>query len=257
VAGLGTWIPAGHTECPVYISLAPPTTSPLYHTVVHLACSQGHATTQADALANTWGQFGSGSGPANVQTWDGKPLYYYNGDQAHANIDVSGLLSSVAVSRYDDQISATILKNVHDGGCDAWAGLLNASLNVNGITSKRVLITKDNQSFAVNNVVFTLTNSSIANPYNKFITQGSGIPGQNKPTPYEYIFNVHVIVHPDITGAIYYDPSYGVTDNDNVDFTSKSLGAWENNANYWARPSDISSQILDFSESSSWPPLSP
>jgi hypothetical protein len=64
------------TECPVYVSLQPPKPgTPLYHTVAHLACSQGHATTESQAVANTWGQF-AGLG---VTAWDGQTkLYYYN-----------------------------------------------------------------------------------------------------------------------------------------------------------------------------------
>jgi hypothetical protein len=58
--GGATFYDAGSSENPVYITLTNPATANLYHTVVHLACSVGHAVNPTDAQNNTWSQFTSG-----------------------------------------------------------------------------------------------------------------------------------------------------------------------------------------------------
>jgi hypothetical protein len=89
---------AGQTANQVYVCLANVNgLTPLYHTVVNLACSNGNATDANTAVANTWALF---AGPANVKTWDGHRLYYYEAGIPGANgvDDVGGLLSSKMAS---------------------------------------------------------------------------------------------------------------------------------------------------------------
>ena len=227
-------IDAGTTKCPVYVSLKPPITSDLYHTVVHLACSQGNATTEADALAHTWSFFSGQS----VTTWDTKPLYYYLNQQESATNTALLLLS-------------------HEGDCNAFCSLFHKSLQVNGLEANKKGVGSgggsrypkgDGTHFKVKNLHSTGTNPNVAPPYNRFIMEDSGIKGQNMPDPKEHMFDVHYIVYPSTSGSSYYDPSYGITATSSTDYTSQAVGAWQPpNSSYWALPSDISpARILDF-----------
>ena len=102
----------------MYVTLANPITPNRCHTVVHLACSEKGATTASQAVANTWSLF---EGPADVKTWDGVALHYYQSGIAWANhvTDVAGLLS------------------FRNGQCAAWQKLLECAWQANGVVSER------------------------------------------------------------------------------------------------------------------------
>jgi hypothetical protein len=240
--GENEWLDAGTTECPVYVSLQPPETSDLYHTVVHLACSQGNATTEADALAATWGQF---AGPANVKAWDGQTKLYYYKPQGNPSLDLSGLLST------------------HDGECGAWAEFLIASLNVNGISANKILVAKgaglwndlfgwsfgDGTWFAVGAATLTPeANPTDVPPFTNSIAQSTDNVGQNTHPPNLFRFNKHWIVRPVMSGAIYYDPSYGKTYSDSTEFSNSVISGWAHSGNDvdWATPSALPDYHVNF-----------
>jgi hypothetical protein len=203
---------AGQASNKVYVSLANPTTVPtLYHTVVHLACSVGHATNEQQAVSNSWSQLAG----HNFTTWEGKTLYYYR--------DGAGWNSPGQVSQ---------LLTTSNANCVAWRNLLRYALAVNGVGSDRIYIAATgptNEVFLVGDWTFGAASFSNTSPYNwrlQFITNNvdmgprptgdvygdlaslTTISGQNTTPPSEKVFGNHRMVR---YGGVYYDPSYGVT----------------------------------------------
>jgi len=231
------WCTAGTSTNPVYVTLADPTTANMFHTVVHLACAYPGAATDAQALTNTWAFF---EGPGNVATWDGRSLHYYRQGFASCPTRLPQLLAT------------------DDGNCNAWAELLHAALQANGIEAARTTVRSDPE-FGVKNLSFveppTFSTNYAPYNYSRPLTTPTGIPGQNTATPAEKLFGVHWIVHPNVTGAIYYDPSYGVTAADAATYTSGAINAWRANDPYldrWAKHADDSTRTLSFSDGA-WP----
>jgi hypothetical protein len=224
-------IEAGQTKCPVYVSLKPPTTGDLYHTVVHLACSVPGATTDAGALANTWSFFSGKS----VQTWDGQALTYYLYQDESANKTASALLAA------------------HHGDCNAFVGLLNASLQVNGIAADKIGVKSgpsqlggvENEYFLVKNVDLTTPDINATPPYIYQNASSSpvGISGQNTNNPASKYFEVHYILQ---CGTLYYDPSYGITATGEANYTSQAIGAWLGAGHLYAKPTDDPQRIVKF-----------
>ncbi|MEA2464498.1 MAG: hypothetical protein QOJ98_2245, partial [Acidobacteriota bacterium] len=77
VAGTTDAIPLGTTASDVYVSFPSLGTETVSLTVLQLAIGHGGATTKESALMQTWNNFSTGSGPADVKVWDGTPLVYY------------------------------------------------------------------------------------------------------------------------------------------------------------------------------------
>jgi hypothetical protein len=229
------WCTAGTSTNKVYVTLANPTTTNMFHTVVHLACSHGHATTTNDAVANTWALL---SGPANVKTWDGKNLYYYRGGCGWSGsaTDTAQLLSSASGAG----------SCAGHGQCGSFANLLIDSIAANGVGSEFVTITTINgDSFIVKDWTFSTTRSYAGDPdgyeYKLTLVNEGGIlgmvpapsgrvygdltkqttlHGQNTAPPSEEWFGAHFIVK---YNGLYYDPSYGVTNTGSNNFESLSV----------------------------------
>ena len=220
----------------------PPTTSDLYRTVVHLACSQGNATTEAQAVADTWGQF---SGPANVKTWDGRSLCYYQAGTPWATNTVDG----------QQNIEVSQLLRDGNGQCNSWREFLESAWGVNGVDSQMATVSSPNQYFLVKNwtantptsvatapYVYSLSLTPYANGSSWTTAFGctgdlindNGISGQNSATPAEKLFGRHFIQK---YNGIYYDPSYGVTYSSTADFQTKAV-------NGFAVPDDAPYQML-------------
>ena len=238
-------VDAGTTKSPVYVSLKPPITGSLYHTVVHLACNTTGADTEAKAVVDTWGQF-SGLG---VTTWDGQKMYYYNPD-------TTGGAPKEELSELLGPADFTWI-TPHNGTCIAWADLLIACLGVNGVDATDQIVRKNGKQFVVKNCDFIpLANGKYAIP-NLAILPPVGVPGQNTPpnqSPGQKIFNFHKIVKLPASyalngSAIYLDPSYGLIAIDALDYTRKAVAGWEdsNNASYWVRQTDAPDNEMDFS----------
>ena len=219
------FVAAGTTTNQVYVSLAPPNTSPLYHTVAHLACSVPGATTQSQALENTWSLFSG----LKVKTWDEQKLYYYSGSVSVLNEDVLWLLSSPAAPG----------KELHNGNCVAFARLLIASLGVNAVSAVEKAVTYNSgNEYAVKKVSFTPLNQPYPDPNYPFYhpIYGSGNQGQNNANPTCKIFTMHDIAYSSVTG-IYYDPSYGITATGETDYTQQAIDGFGNSssASYWQK----------------------
>ena len=228
---------AGSSTNQVYIALQTPTTANLYYTVVHLACSKTGATNANTAAANTWSLF---SGPANVKTWDGQKLYYYQpGISYHgAEITTSGLLS------------------VRNGQCTAWRALLHDTFNVNGIAvtdiqaqaidSNLWFLVRDwtfgndpyyasdepefkwcleigkNTAWEVSMLPVPFQAGKGPNDYGD-LTSLTTLWGQNSQPPSEKFFHQHQIL---LFNGIYFDPSYGSYYTNAVDFETQAVAGY-------------------------------
>ena len=86
-------------------------------TVLYLACKNGGKTPE-EVLENSWHSFSTGSGPANVCTWNpttgnyDRPLYYYFTTNGLRNVYCYQLLRD------------------GDGQCHAWAELFEKTLEL-------------------------------------------------------------------------------------------------------------------------------
>ena len=216
---------AGSSSSTVYVTMATPPVLPLPLTTLGLAVASGGATSASAAFKNTWGRFSQGGiGPANVTTWDARPLSYY----------------PLGLGFGPCATSSNYMLNVTNGigQCGSFAFLLQDALAANGIYTDFVTInTLNNDAFLVKSWAFGAPDPTYA-PYDwplvlvvetgagfgmvplpygsvfgQMISQ-TGLPGQNSMTPSEKVFGAHFIVK-DTFGTsgsvLYYDPSYGVT----------------------------------------------
>jgi hypothetical protein len=221
------FVDAGKSTNWVYVSLRQPSAT-LYHTVVHLACSVPGATSDGQAVDNTWNQF-TGKG---VNSWDGRPLHYYRSN--------SWMLTPTSLEG---------LLQARNGNCYAWGLLLYEAFGVNGILSTNVLVTATNSLYFLvkawdfgaqayqDEQVFkwqltTRYNNSnqdptmVPPPYATsgnlygLMTSLSSIPGQHTQPPSEKFFVWHRIL---LWNGTYYDPSYGETYSGEANFESKAV----------------------------------
>jgi len=240
--------PAGSSANTVYVTLtapALPAGQPLFRTEVHLATVNAGAANAAQAFQNTWAMFAlpSNSGPANVQTWDGRCLYYYkNGGCAN---DVQQVIGFSLCATNATQILTQLPSG--SGQCGSFAYLFQYSLAVNGIavgsaagTLETGVCPVDSSNMLVGNWSFgtpmypgtAYPYSLVLNPADSItgmvfpgstsnvygnLTSTAGLAGQNTPTPSEKVFGQHYIVAlgptlaTSIPGDSYFDPSYGRT----------------------------------------------
>ncbi len=222
------FLDAGTSTNQVYVTLRAPTNSvTVYHTVAHLACANSGATTENQAVANTWSFFTG----RNVTTWDGRALHYYQ----------AGI--PWATNTIDGQQNTEVYQLLRDGNgqCDSWRGLLEGAWSVNGIASTPASATSTTSSgFIVKNWVFGTATLSNAPPYDYYLelnepyasmvpsTSGdvqsqTGLAGQNSPTPAEKVFGSHYF---QLWNNLYYDPSYGVNYTDAADFQAKAIAGY-------------------------------
>lgn len=253
-------LPEGDTLHRLHIFLAKPLArpsgsrgyAPTHLTAAYLATKNAAAINQAQAIASVWSSFSTGSGPANVKTWDARSLRYYG---VGAGGSVCG----------ENEIALLSMEN---GECASFAGLMGTALAAHGIGSARVDISayvrSGNPSVPVprlegQQVSFVVRDWNLEVPartgdFQYFLslpTPGSmvpepinrrygdfskltTIPGQNTAPPSESLFLRHFIL---VVGANtawttrpianpnvqYFDPSYGVTYAGPRDFEAKAL----------------------------------
>jgi hypothetical protein len=227
---------SGNTSSEVFATLSTPLPYPTGVSVsyiplsaVKLAIGSGGANSQTAAITNTWNQF---KGPANVNGWDGRTLYYYENGVG---------FSSCATS------SQLLLSTSPSGQCGSWAYLLEDALAINGITSSFIqVIPSDNSWMLVKNWSLGSQVATYPAPYYWNLTlpieaggspgmvttppttswggptSGTGLPGQHTTTPSEKVFTQHFIVQAPAGGA-YYDPSYGVQYSGNCGFETSAV----------------------------------
>jgi hypothetical protein len=232
-------------------------------TYVKLAVGNGGAFNEATALANTWAQFSTGSGPADVVTWDYRSMQYYTTGS-----------NSCAIYAYE------IVENLPtpSAQCGAFAFLLESALAVNGIHSNWTQVQATYQpvgpsewsKMVIKNWCFIGTPGCpvgtpvyptqapwiyqlLLNPasvgdymvptpavgYGPDLTNRQGVQGQGENpyttpplTPLEKVFDYHFIVkiptldNAPTVGNQYYDPSYGVTYPSEAGFESQAVAGY-------------------------------
>jgi hypothetical protein len=223
----------GSTANKVYVTLAAPTDT-VYLTSLHLAVSSDGATNNTQAINKSWAFFGNGTAPTNVKGWDNRPFIYYP-----AGTPFSGCATSIVA-----------LLTTPTGGarCGAFAQFFQNVLAMNGIASVITVVDPaEDSGMLVKNWTYKATPSFPASPQYKWsfvtvgfnemvpapaaggvygdMTSGSGVPGENSPTPSEKAHINHAIVKAPDTG-VYYDPSYGLTYSGAADFETKALDGY-------------------------------
>jgi len=218
--GEDEWVEVGTSKNQFYVTRAAPAVTPLYHTVVHLGCSNADGeTTEADIVDAVWALFSG----RHVQRADGSSLSYY------ADYNTS------------NTTTATLLAD-GDGQCGAWAKLFMDSLKSNGITRNDNYVifrrTSLSEGLIVKNWTFTGsgTSGNTGYPYygipdSNFIGgtaynwkwtevhDNAGISGQNVSNPASF-FNNHQVI---LVDGTYYDPSYGITYTTDADFQANAI----------------------------------
>ena len=245
------WFDAGTTKNPMYVSLKDPAvgTPDRRHTTVHLACSEGHATTEEEAFANTWAQLGDGTAPANFTTWDGKPLHYY------MNTQMGGCTQETANEMLSGAHGKT--KTFGEGQCGAWQDLLYLAAQVNGVGGvEKVRVERSDlpgRDFLIKKWDFANPASHPGEEY-PYVWPGDltnliGIAGQNEATPAEKKFLRHKIIRYGMAGASgpYFDPAYGTTYTGEADFEAKVVaGYFNDDRNRAKKPDAETGELIKF-----------
>lgn len=247
-----TFTDLGTTTHIVYVTFEKPQQATVYLTTIHLGVSNDGAATQQAVFQNTWALL---AGPANVRTWDNRPLYYYR-DGVGFNgcaLDEASLITAVNGS----------------GQCGSFARLLMAALSVNNLDSEFVTAdpkaTSDAAGFLVKDWVYAAVGRFNAAPAYKWailfnlvaIANGdlmvpkqpgdqygdlrslATLRGQNTAPPSEKVFARHFVVKIAFPPLVpYYDPSYGVTYMDQNDFENAALDGY-----YMQNPTDPANQV--------------
>ena len=239
----------GTTTNPMYVTLAKPLTgTTIYLSSLRLAVERGGATDAATALQNTWSFF---AGPANVTTWEGRPLHYY----------ATG--SQLSATEYMGTNVARLLAD-GNGECLSFVRLMASSLAHNGISAEWISINAKtaNDWMMVNEWAEAspaapggppagLPLQSGSYPYILLFNEGRlpsnhldppqpgdiyghlrslpDLPGQNTRPPMEKIFLYHSQLSPvlppgsSIMLQASYDPSYGQTFAGETDFETRAI----------------------------------
>jgi hypothetical protein len=218
----------------LYVTLsAPLNPSQVYLSVLHLATSNGHASTKDQAGENSWELFGTGDGPTNVRGWNDQPFIYYPSE-----VPFSGCVTN------DIGLKADLLFRTGRFRCGAFAILLRGVIAVNGIECDFIQAkSTDHSLFLVKNWAFpvptqpdptyqwlftipTPPNEMLPKPAgNKYgdLTNVNGTAGQNSLTPSEKVFADHAFIRYPSGSGRYYDPSYGLTYDDPPSFEAKAI----------------------------------
>jgi hypothetical protein len=169
-------------------------------TYVALAVGNGGAMTDTAAVVNTWAQFSTGSGPANVRTWDGRIMSYYTAPFGACATNSANLVENLGPSGPSTS-----------GQCGAFAFLLESALAVNGINSEWTTVgTLDGSAMVIKNWGLSSSPTYATTPPTGFpqfiyklilntgdsavgmdpppsggfgdLTNDMGVPGQNEPS---------------------------------------------------------------------------
>jgi hypothetical protein len=233
-------IHAGSIGVPLYVTLDTPVVSPLYLSIVHIATAGPPAATKEAAADATWAKFGTGTRPANVKGWDGRAFVYYPAGIGFNGVELDSM--------------ETFLRDMA-GRCGMMMKLMLQAMQVNNLDAKGVAVLPQPNctgegcapAFLVKNWIFgtpSLTHLGLTHYKYKMITidasnelvpapdppngygdltNATGIPGQNSPTPSEKTWGDHAIMK---VGERWLDPSYGVVYRDEADFQTKALDGW-------------------------------
>jgi hypothetical protein len=192
-AGQG-WAPAGDTLNVLYVTLADPSGTPAYWTLLDVSCRAARGDTAESALVPH--AFVPFIGLSLNRKRDGHRLTYWDPPTTQAYLTCEMLAAS-------------------DGGgeCGAWASFFIDMLRCHGVTDARFILVVRDQStslrFLVKDWCFhhppPSNASALTHKLDEQCVNLPGIPGQNNPEP-PPAFHTHYIVR---QGGRFYDPSYG------------------------------------------------
>lgn len=203
---------AGTSTNPLYVTLAAPTTAPLYWTLLEVSCAAAAGETSVAGLRSN--SYGALQGRAITRARDGHNLTYWNPRTTRAS-------------------STRLLLAATDGSgqCGSWAEFLIDMWKAHGddgghkVGVARSISDWLNRNpmplFLVKDWRFDPPHpadpSSFSYEFKVTCFELPGVPGQNSPNPPPHFLN-HFIV---IADGQFYDPSYG-----SAPFANKL--AWEN-----------------------------
>jgi hypothetical protein len=246
---------AGVTKNPLYVTLEKPLPGyAIFLSTLQYAVKRDGAGDEVTAVQNTWSHF---YGPANITTWQGRPLHYYKlGFYSGAGSACSTMALSLLTSDTDS------------GQCGSFAHLLVNSFALNGIGSAWVdIAAKNGAQFLINDwtagtpsypngpPVYSVVAGPLSPEWKPFVykmefnpaalaignymepgqpnevygdlTSLPTIPGQNTSPPREKMFISHYIVAPLLTTTLpvarFYDPSYGLVYEGPDDFEMRAV----------------------------------
>ncbi len=247
----------------VYVTLQKPDQEAFstYLTPLHLATSNPGAKDKPNAAWKTWQLFakvedpntiGSKSlGPKGVKNWAGTPLAYY--PLGYGMGDCPNSFKEFLIGEYQRLDSK---QSVIPGRCDDIGELFREALKVNNIPHDFVAVKPDviDDSHIYDLMLikkWTFEKETYADPKAKWqlkLEGGTmvpkqdsygdfkslpGIPGQNSPTPSEKVFINHAIVKiPEMTGNKYFDPSYGLTYENELDFETDAVSGYATDVDF-------------------------
>jgi hypothetical protein len=231
------WTVIGKSKGDVYLTLAQPTTSPLWHTVVHLGShfAQG-ATTEDEVITMVWQNFQVLAVKKQDVTYfvgsvpvpdAGKPLEYWTnyvgtGSLANTQMVLHSALGSCGAfaSLFVDTVKAQgidrqdeiVYTDTDSLVIKSWTPV-GPQVDVNGTLLDVAVYVPAEDDGNVNNMLDTIytpqRNQYVLNA-NTQLTRTPGIPGQNAPNP-RADFLGHVWVRYVIGGQMrWLDPSYGI-----------------------------------------------
>jgi hypothetical protein len=213
-----TWLDAGKSVSPLYVTLAKPAVTP-YWTLLDLSCrAAATKTTEDELVAASFVPFTTHTGDGNgmPRKGDGMKLSYY----------LDGVDTAPGGVKYKDQMYVYDTQGILSGPdgtgrCGGWADMLCHTWAIHGITGAKVkqlvvicrtptLKHDGAKRFLVRNCSFSGAGMSTLAPFTHLghteCVKGSGVAGQGKTNP-QFDFSDHVACH---YGGKIWDPSYGV-----------------------------------------------
>jgi hypothetical protein len=213
-----TWLDAGKSVSPLYVTLAKPAVTP-YWTLLDLSCrAAATKTTEDELVAASFVPFTTHTGDGNgmPRKGDGMQLSYY----------LDGVDTAPGGVKYKDQMYVYDTQGILSGPdgtgrCGGWADMLCHTWAIHGITGAKVkqlvvicrtptLKHDGAKRFLVRNCSFSGAGMSTLAPFTHLghteCVKGSGVAGQGKTNP-QFDFSDHVACH---YGGKIWDPSYGV-----------------------------------------------
>jgi len=180
-------VQTGRSTNTLYVTLANPTVSPLYHTVVHRACKHAAGQTTAQGAVNGIWAYLQGMVVQNFE--DQPPAGFGYWRTGNPPITTQALITSF------------------DGRCRAWARLLRDALKVHGVSARCAEVLPD--ATLPNLPPGSVASGILVKNWNMTGSQPlplPGVAGQGGVADPESAFANHGLME---LGGMLYDPSYG------------------------------------------------
>jgi hypothetical protein len=209
-----TWIQAGASSNPLYLTFRQPTAK-LFRTVLHIGSTTGGQTV-TEVFDGIWGVFAD----RTVKRWDGgEPLKYYETENGSNVGYTDGLLA------------------VGEGQCHAWVTFFMDTVKAQGLaglTEVTVEATDPNALGILVNAWNDMPAGGVSDADDGFgfdtvfdETEGKdGLAGQGMTTPSQKMFRKHFIVSYTVdvlAPTRYFDPSYGLEPSSPLDWESTAI----------------------------------